>query len=57
MSIERCHKCERYIDTDFDSECYVDIGNMRRTEHIVPLCHVCREDCENHEGEATGEVP
>lgn len=43
MSMERCHNCGRAIDTDFDAECYVDIGNMRRLENIVPLCEPCRE--------------
>lgn len=42
MSIERCEGCCALIDTDFDSECYVEIGNMRSMTHTMALCEVCR---------------
>ncbi len=43
MSIERCESCCRPIDTDFDSECYVEVGNMRRMTWTIALCEPCRD--------------
>lgn len=43
MSIERCESCGRPIDTDFDSECYVEIWNMRRMAWTIALCEPCRD--------------
>ena len=43
MSIDRCHFCNRAVDTDEDDEAYVEIGNMRRLTSIVCVCERCRD--------------
>ena len=39
MSMDVCKRCARYIDTDDDCDCYIDIS---KTETIC-LCEPCRE--------------
>ena len=43
MSIDTCAHCDRYIDTDSDCECYIEVGNMRRMNATICLCEPCRE--------------
>lgn len=43
MSILRCERCPRQIDTDLDMECEVYIGNMRRLHATIVLCPGCRQ--------------
>ena len=43
MSIDICHKCASYIDTDADVDCYyreAEDGSLQQSE---PTCEVCRE--------------
>lgn len=45
MSIIRCDRCSRLIDSDFDAECFVqvmDYGDDGATKDAV-LCEPCRE--------------
>ena len=35
MSIEICNGCDKLVDTDFDSEVYVN---------NIPFCFICREE-------------
>ncbi len=44
MSIIRCEKCERMVDTDLDE--MIDIGNMRHLE-----CWVCESCAEKYQDE------
>ena len=44
MSIDRCARCDAIVDTDFDDDCYVEEGNMRRLTKTVCYCKYCRED-------------
>jgi hypothetical protein len=37
MSMDRCTRCNRYVDTDFDLDCYHD-------ESIDCVCESCWED-------------
>lgn len=43
MSIDVCKDCDRYIDTDDDPDCYVEIGDMKRLHKTICLCERCRE--------------
>lgn len=43
MSLERCERCSNQIDTDVDTDCYVEVGNMRRLHQTIVLCEPCRE--------------
>lgn len=43
MSVIRCEGCSRLIDSDFDLECFVETGNMRRLHETVVLCESCRD--------------
>ena len=38
MSIDRCNRCWECIDTDFDSECYIETKYDTKC-----LCASCRE--------------
>ena len=38
MSMDRCQKCERSIDTDLDPDCYPD--------EDICLCRYCRDELE-----------
>jgi len=44
MSIDRCTRCSRPVDTDEDSEAHVDVGNMRGLEDWVCVCESCRDE-------------
>lgn len=44
MSMVCCEKCARLIDSDVDSDCFVEIGNMRRLHGTVIWCEWCREE-------------
>ena len=43
MSICVCESCDRYIDSDFDPDCFVEVGNMRRLHQTKVLCEACRD--------------
>jgi len=43
MSMDRCHDCDRLIDTDDDPDCYIEVGNMRSQTKTVCVCEHCRE--------------
>ena len=49
MSIDRCHYCDRFIDTDDDPDCYVEAPSYNNTAHPVNPGHVepikCRCVC------------
>ncbi len=38
MSMLRCDKCNRPIDTDFDVDCYYHDSDPDKV-----MCHICRE--------------
>lgn len=44
MSVVRCEKCCRQIDTDLDTECEVYVGNYKRLHATAILCEACREE-------------
>lgn len=43
MSIIMCERCNHRIDSDYDAECFVEIGNMRRLHQTIVLCEACRD--------------
>lgn len=44
MSMDRCHECEIFVDTDEDVGCYSLIDeNCNVTELDYCLCVTCRE--------------
>lgn len=43
MSIVICDDCERQVDSDIDTDCFVEEGNMRRLTFTITLCENCRE--------------
>lgn len=43
MSVDRCFKCDAFVDTDNEPEAYVETGNMRSQTELVCLCRWCRE--------------
>ena len=43
MSMDTCSHCSKLVDTDFDLDFYVDIGNQRRLEQWIGLCESCRD--------------
>lgn len=43
MSIIVCQGCDAYIDSDFDADCFVEVGNMRRLTKTKVLCEPCRD--------------
>lgn len=55
MSMDICKDCDRLVDTDDDSECYVEVGNMRRQTETICLCEPCRERRQQQEEEAQSE--
>jgi hypothetical protein len=44
MSMCVCQDCDAYIDSDFDPDCFVEVGNMRRLHQTKILCERCREE-------------
>lgn len=44
MSIIICQSCDAYIDSDFDANCFVEIGNQRRLHQTKILCERCRDE-------------
>lgn len=56
MSMCTCEECGRFINSDDDPECFVEIGNMRRLHKTIILCESCRnerwEELERQEGMA-----
>ncbi len=55
MSIVICEDCDAYIDSDWDGECFVEVGNMKRQHQTKVMCEPCRdkyfeklEDDSNH---------
>lgn len=56
MSMVRCEECERFIDSDEDPECFVEVGNMKRLHKEIILCEPCRERrWEEYEADAAQE--
>lgn len=54
MSMDRCCKCDRIIDTDFDLECYVPDPRHSLAGHPdICVCESCRE---REEAQAMREV-
>lgn len=43
MSICVCEKCDHYIDSDYDMDCFVEVGNMRKLHKEIVMCEPCRE--------------
>ena len=44
MSIDICCRCEAYVDTDFDAECYVPDPRMSLKPYPdICLCENCRD--------------
>lgn len=43
MSICICEKCDRWIDSDSDPDCFVEVGNMRKLTDTIIMCEPCRE--------------
>lgn len=57
MSIVICDGCDRPIDSDFDGDCFVEVGNMRRLHKTVALCERYRDDrAERADDEANAEA-
>ena len=47
MSMDRCVKCSRAVDTDKDTDCYVCIGQIEfSTPWNVCICEPCRDRIE-----------
>lgn len=44
MSMICCEKCDAFIDSDSDPDCFVEIGNMKRLHKEVVWCESCREE-------------
>jgi hypothetical protein len=44
MSCIRCDGCSRIIDSDFDPDCFVEVGNMRAQTKDVVWCESCRDE-------------
>ena len=44
MSIVVCEGCDAYIDSDFDADCFVEVGNQRRLNETKVLCERCRDE-------------
>ena len=45
MSIDRCNRCDAFIDTDFDLECYVPDPRYSLKNHPdICVCERCREE-------------
>ena len=49
MSIVVCEKCDAYIDSDFDPDCFVEVGNMRRLYKTEVMCERCRDKYYNEQ--------
>lgn len=50
MSMMRCDRCDRFIDSDDDPECFVEVPWMNLEEHI--WCEKCRaEEFDDNEEE------
>jgi hypothetical protein len=43
MSIITCDRCDRYIDSDRDPDCFVEVGNMRAQTRNAVWCETCRD--------------
>lgn len=49
-----CKNCTKYIDSDDDPDCFVEVGNMRRYHETIILCERCREErLEKEEADAS----
>lgn len=56
MSVCICEGCDAPIDSDYDADCFVEIGNMRRMTATKILCEWCRDQMfENDERQASME--
>jgi len=43
MSMVLCSRCDAFVDSDDDPECFVEVGNMRRLHKTIVLCEACRD--------------
>ncbi len=43
MSIVICQRCDAWVDSDEDTDCFVEVGNMRRLHKTEVMCERCRE--------------
>ena len=43
MSMDTCHLCSKYVDTDEDPGCYVDLDDENLKSVIRCVCEACRE--------------
>ena len=50
MSVVICERCDSWIDSDYDPDCFVEIGNMRRLPKTIILCEPCRERADRDSG-------
>ena len=48
MSMDRCTYCNRPVDTDFDSECYLPDPRHSLCGHPdICICEVCRDSADH----------
>ena len=57
MSIIVCEKCDAYIDSDNDPDCFVEVGNMRRLHKTEVMCERCRDKWYNEQEREAGIEP
>lgn len=57
MSMIRCEDCSRPIDSDYDADCLVEVGNMRRLHETKILCEPCRDRRQDEEDRAINAEP
>lgn len=51
MSIIRCDRCDRFIDSDFDPSCFVEVPWLNLEERV--WCESCRDDeLDEHDAES-----
>jgi hypothetical protein len=52
MSFDKCYRCEVFVDTDDDPDCYVsfpllvNVDNNSDTMDYVCVCEICRSQDE-----------
>ena len=46
MSWVKCKECDAPVNSDDDPDCFVEVGNGRRTWDWITLCESCREQRE-----------
>ena len=49
MSMDRCHRCDDYVDTDDDPDCYQPDPRFSLKAHRdICVCERCREREQEH---------